>query len=132
MGVMILSDWTHQTADALYYYAQLNGPPTLDNGLINGTNVYGFDDEIGHRWNTTWKAGTSYRLRLVNSAIDTHFKFTIDNHTMTVIAADFVPVTPFAADVISIGMGANVVTPFVSRFMANSGDRSAIRCYCDG
>ncbi|PBP19049.1 multicopper oxidase [Diplocarpon rosae] len=43
MGVMFLNDWTHQTADAMYITAETNGPPTLDNGLINGTNVYGDD-----------------------------------------------------------------------------------------
>jgi FtsP/CotA-like multicopper oxidase with cupredoxin domain len=49
--------------------------------------------------------GKSYRLRLVNPAIDTHWKFTIDNHTMTVIAMDLVPIKPFVTNVISIGMG---------------------------
>ena len=82
--------------------AQSSGPPTLDNALINGTNTY---DDGGHRYNTSFTAGTSYRIRLVNSAVDTHFKFMIDNHTMTVIASDLVPITPYTTDVISIGMG---------------------------
>jgi FtsP/CotA-like multicopper oxidase with cupredoxin domain len=41
----------------------------------------------------------------VNGAIDTHFKFMIDNHTMTVIAMDLVPITPYETTVLSIGMG---------------------------
>jgi Putative multicopper oxidases len=40
MGPIILSDWSHKTADELYIYSQTQGPVTLDNGLINGTNVY--------------------------------------------------------------------------------------------
>ncbi|CAJ2512431.1 Uu.00g054460.m01.CDS01 [Anthostomella pinea] len=32
----------------------------------------------------------SYRMRLVGAAVDIHFKFSIDNHTMTVMAADSV------------------------------------------
>lgn len=47
----------------------------------------------------------SYLLRLVNTAIDTHFKFMVDNHTMTVIAADFVPIVPYTTEVLDINMG---------------------------
>jgi FtsP/CotA-like multicopper oxidase with cupredoxin domain len=82
--------------------AQSGGPPTLDNGLINGTNTY---DDGGHRYNVSFTAGTSYRIRLVNGAVDTHFKFMIDNHTMTVISADLVPIEPYNTTVVDIGMG---------------------------
>jgi FtsP/CotA-like multicopper oxidase with cupredoxin domain len=41
----------------------------------------------------------------VNAAVDTHFKFMIDNHTMTVIASDLVPITPYETTVLNIGMG---------------------------
>ena len=88
--------------DELYLSAQKSGPPTLDNGLINGTNTF---DDGGSRLNISFESGKSYRLRLVNGALDTHFKFMIDNHTMTVIASDLVPITPYTTDVISIGMG---------------------------
>jgi FtsP/CotA-like multicopper oxidase with cupredoxin domain len=74
----------------------------LDNGLINGTNTY---EDGGSRFEVAFTSGTSYRLRLVNAAVDTHFKFMIDNHTMTVISSDLVPITPFTADIITIGMG---------------------------
>ncbi|KAH8585412.1 extracellular dihydrogeodin oxidase/laccase [Bisporella sp. PMI_857] len=102
LGPLFLNDWSHETADALYEEAQTSGPPTLDNGLINGTNTY---EDGGSRFETTLTAGTSYRIRLVNGAIDTHFKFMIDNHTMTVIAMDLVPITPYDTTVLSIGMG---------------------------
>lgn len=82
--------------------AQSSGPPTLDNGLINGTNTY---DDGGSRYEVAFTSGTSYRLRLVNGAVDTHFKFMIDNHTMTVIASDLVPITPYTTNVLDIGMG---------------------------
>lgn len=99
---MFLNDWTHETADAMYSTAETSGPPTLDNGLINGTNVYG---ELGSRFNTTVVAGESYRIRLVNGAIDTHWKFMIDDHTMTVMAMDLVPIVAYNTTVLSIGMG---------------------------
>ncbi|KAK0664067.1 Laccase-2 [Lasiodiplodia hormozganensis] len=106
MGPVMLSDWSHQTADALYTYAQTQGPPELDNALINGLNVYNNSGTItGSRWETTVTSGTSYRLRLVNTAIDTHFKFMIDNHTLTVIAMDFVPIEPYETEYVDISMG---------------------------
>lgn len=78
------------------------GPPELDNGLINGTNVYG---SLGSRFETAFEAGKRYRLRLVNAAADTVFHYTIDNHTFEVIAADFVPIVPYTTNILSITMG---------------------------
>ncbi|EFY85484.1 laccase Lcc4 [Metarhizium acridum CQMa 102] len=107
LGMVFLNDWDHQTVDELYSVAQTAGPPTLDNGLINGTNVYGSDgssSQTGTRFNVSFTSGKSYRLRLLNAAIDTHWKFSIDNHTMTVIASDLVPIQPFTATVLNIGI----------------------------
>jgi FtsP/CotA-like multicopper oxidase with cupredoxin domain len=86
----------------MYSSAETIGAPTLDNGLINGTNVYG---SLGSRFETSVTSGTSYRFRIVNGAIDTHFKFMIDSHNLTVIAMDLVPIVPFTTSVLSIGMG---------------------------
>ncbi|KAG8415838.1 hypothetical protein J3459_014043 [Metarhizium acridum] len=107
LGMVFLNDWDHQTVDELYSVAQTAGAPTLDNGLINGTNVYGSDgssSQTGTRFNVSFTSGKSYRLRLLNAAIDTHWKFSIDNHTMTVIASDLVPIQPFTATVLNIGI----------------------------
>lgn len=105
-GVLLLTDWSHKTADELYSSALTNGPPQLTNGLINGTNTWNNSGTVvGHRFNTSFTAGSSYRLRLVNTAIDTYFKFSIDNHTMTVIAADFVPIVSYSTTVLNIAMG---------------------------
>ncbi|KAF9871958.1 multicopper oxidase [Colletotrichum karsti] len=108
LGMVFLNDWDHQTVDELYSTAETSGPPTLDNGLINGTNVYGDDgstSQTGTRFNLTWVSDTTYRMRLVNAAVDTHWKFSIDNHTMTVIAADLVPIEPYTTTVLDMGMG---------------------------
>ncbi|KAB2581237.1 Laccase-2 [Lasiodiplodia theobromae] len=106
IGPVMLSDWSHQTADELYTYAQTQGPPELNNALINGLNVYNNSGTItGSRWETTVTSGNSYRLRLVNTAIDMHFKFMIDNHTLTVIAMDFVPIEPYETEYLDINMG---------------------------
>jgi FtsP/CotA-like multicopper oxidase with cupredoxin domain len=108
LGVLFLNDWSHATADELFLQAEARGPPTLENGLINGTNVYGDDgssSQTGSRFTTTFTAGTSYRLRLINSAIDSHFKFSIDNHTLTVVASDLVPIEPFSTTILNVGIG---------------------------
>ncbi|KAI2467262.1 putative multicopper oxidase [Annulohypoxylon bovei var. microspora] len=101
-GVLFLSDWFHNTTDALWSTASAGNPPVAQNGLINGTNIYGSG---GKRFETTFEGGKRYRIRLVNSAIDTHYKFMIDNHKMKVIAADLVPIEPYTTEVLSIGIG---------------------------
>lgn len=108
LGMVILQDWDHKTVDQLYHTAETRGPPELDTGLINGLNVFGNDgnsSQTGKRFNVGFTSGKSYRLRLVNTAIDTHFKFSIDNHTMTVISSDLVPITPYQTTVLDIAMG---------------------------
>ncbi|CAJ2508541.1 Uu.00g135670.m01.CDS01 [Anthostomella pinea] len=102
MGILMLGDWFHNTTDALWGSASTGLPPRAQNGLINGTNVYG---DGGKRFETKFTAGKRHRIRLVNTAIDTFFKFMIDNHKMTVIAADLVPIKPYTTDVLSIGIG---------------------------
>lgn len=106
--MLFLSDWSHTSIDKLYYHAQAVGRPSMDTALINGKNVYGEDgahNQTGSRFETRVKEGMSYRFRLVNAAVDTHFKFSIDNHTLTVIAMDFVPVKPYQTDILNIAMG---------------------------
>lgn len=108
LGNLFLNDWSHETADVLALQAAATGPPTMPNCLINGTNVYTdttTEVETGSRFSTTFSAGTKYRIRLVNGAADTHFRFTIDNHTMEVISTDFVPIVPYNTTNLSIGMG---------------------------
>ncbi|KAF7194681.1 Laccase-2 [Pseudocercospora fuligena] len=104
MGVLFVQDWTHDTADSLYSYAEVNGPATQDTGLINGTNISS-DEEEGFRWNTTVESGKSYKIGLINPSIDSFFDVSIDNHTLTIVSADFVPITPYTTDVIGLGPG---------------------------
>ncbi|KJZ74366.1 hypothetical protein HIM_06176 [Hirsutella minnesotensis 3608] len=103
LGPVFLNDWDHSTADELataHKSALL--PPIQANGLINGTNVFG---NVGKRLNIRFEAGKSYRMRLINAALETHFKFMIDNHEMKVIAADFVPINPYTTNVLDLTMG---------------------------
>ncbi|KAF7856337.1 hypothetical protein EAF04_009865 [Stromatinia cepivora] len=107
-GTLLLTDWGHTTVDEQYQYAQTAGPPVMDTGLINGTNVFGEDgasNQTGSRFSTSVTSGSSYRLRLVNSAIDTHFKFSVDNHILTIMANDLVPIVPYQTEVLNIAIG---------------------------
>ncbi|KAL4908522.1 hypothetical protein BDW74DRAFT_166169 [Aspergillus multicolor] len=105
-GTIFLNDWTHRTMEELFWYAQTVGPPLLNNSLINGKGVYGKgDDETGERFSMKVEEGTSYRLRLINGAIDTVYKFMIDEHELEVIAMDLVPVKPFKTTSVSLAMG---------------------------
>lgn len=111
--VVVLSDWAHVPVMAQYDAAQdvgptpKNGPRILDNGLINGMNVWAPNGSIisGERFTMSVEAGSTYRLRIINTAIQSTFKFSIDGHKMKVIAADFVPLEGYEADVITINEG---------------------------
>lgn len=52
-----------------------------------------------------FEPGKVHRLRLINSGSEGTQRFTIDGHTMTVIANDFVPIEPYETDVITLGVG---------------------------
>jgi hypothetical protein len=44
-------------------------------------------------------------MRLINTSTNTHFKFWIDQHVMTVQAADFIAIEPYNQTVLNIGIG---------------------------
>jgi FtsP/CotA-like multicopper oxidase with cupredoxin domain len=103
LGVLFLSDWTHRDVDLIYSMKErIPLSVQLENGLINGTNTY---NDTGSRFQTIFSPGESYRLRLVNNAIETMWGFMIDNHTLTVMAVDFVPIVPYRTKSLSLTIG---------------------------
>nr|ABY89704.1 laccase precursor [Phoma sp. UHH 5-1-03]ABY89705.1 laccase precursor [Phoma sp. UHH 5-1-03] len=105
LGVMPMTDWYYITAFQAARRAATGGggPPLPDNVLINGTskNAAG-----GGAWNkVSIQSGKRYRLRLVNTAVDTNFMVNLDNHNFQVIATDFVPVEPYNTSYLQIGIG---------------------------
>jgi FtsP/CotA-like multicopper oxidase with cupredoxin domain len=102
-----LQDWNHIPYSTLYHPAEVvsngqTGPLTLDTGLINGMNVW---EGAGKRWSMTVESGKSYRLRILNGAIQSLFAFYVDGHELEVIAMDFVPITPYTTNMIHIANG---------------------------
>lgn len=104
LGPLPISDWYYPTVGTTSARAMHENAlaPIADNGLINGTMV---SNSGGSYARTTLAAGKKHRLRLINTAVDGHFQVSLDGHTMTVIAADFVPIVPYNASWIFIGIG---------------------------
>jgi hypothetical protein len=46
-----------------------------------------------------------YLLRIINTSFETQFVFSIDNHNLTVVSADFVPIQPYSTHAILVGIG---------------------------
>ncbi|KAF4631995.1 hypothetical protein G7Y89_g6136 [Cudoniella acicularis] len=103
LGAFPINDWYYQTAFQVNENSQTaNAPPTADNGLINGTMVSSY----GGAYNkATLQKGKKYRLRLINTSLDNHFRVSLDNHNLTVVQADFVPTKPYTASSIFIAIG---------------------------
>lgn len=112
LGELFLSDWSHTPIFTLWETAKQGAAPTLEGGLINGTNTYnctGADDVcegvVGAKYETVFESGKKYLIRLVNTAVEGHFQFSIDGHSLTVIANDLVPIVPYTTDSVLISMG---------------------------
>ena len=108
-GHLIVNDWTHITVDEMYLDAQVAGVRTMDTGLINGMNINpnSKTNATGTRYTvpTEFQPGQKYLFKLLNSAIQSSYKFYIDGHKFTVISADFVPIEPYETTVLSINIG---------------------------
>jgi len=102
LGVLFLSDWAHQSVFEIWDSARVGAPPALDTGLINGTNTY---NGGGKKFETTFVSGKKYRIRVINVAIEGHFQFSIDGHSLQVIANDLVPIVPYDTDSLLVSIG---------------------------
>lgn len=118
LGAIFVTDWDHETAD-LHWATVANFNVTFngsDTGLINGMNTGNCTAlnatkpdanclSDGKKFSLNFEAGKKYRLRIINSAEEDWVQFSIDNHTMTVISNDFVPIVPYQTTSVMIDMG---------------------------
>ena len=83
--------------------------PVSDDNLINGQTNLNCSTSICTEGDGYAKfkltTGKTHRLRLINAGGQASQKFSIDNHEMTVIANDYVPIQPYTTNVISLGVG---------------------------
>ena len=118
VGPVLLTDWYHDTYEDIVEFvmtAKNPAPPQSNNNLINGKMNY--DCSLipsGSPLQCTPNAGLSkfkfqsgkkHRLRLINAGSEGLQRFSIDGHSMTIMANDFVPVVPYETDVVTLGIG---------------------------
>ncbi|RDW60840.1 hypothetical protein BP6252_12223 [Coleophoma cylindrospora] len=107
LGTYTIQDYYYSSAYSISEFLTRNlvPPPAADNGLINGSMVNPVSGGGGKYTTNTLTAGKKYRLRLINTSLDNHFMVSLDNHPFTVITSDFVPIKPYTANWIFMGIG---------------------------
>lgn len=115
LGPVILSDWYHEDYYSLVELTMSkkadNTPqPASNNNLINGKMNFPCYKDVDCTANAgvskfSFTSGKKHRLRLINMSAEAMQKFSIDGHTMTVIANDFVPVEPYDVAVVTLAVG---------------------------
>jgi FtsP/CotA-like multicopper oxidase with cupredoxin domain len=100
-----ITDWYHEPAFTAFY-KERTAPGAADNGLFNGLNTYNDSGTIvGSKYEMKFTPGKKHRIRVINMSTDSHFKFSIDGHKMTVQAADFVAITPYETETLNLFIG---------------------------
>ncbi|KAL8645414.1 MAG: hypothetical protein Q9210_006718, partial [Variospora velana] len=116
LGPVMLTDWYHAEYFEIVKQTLTPGapPPFSDNNLINGKMSYDCSKIPAGGPSCTSNAGISkfnfqsgktHRLRLINAGAESLQRFSIDGHTMTVVANDYVPVVPYQTNVVTLGIG---------------------------
>jgi multicopper oxidase len=110
-GEMLLNSLANSGSDhnSAFRHRPKN-PTVLLGGIGNLTRCYPNSPTIvptkfQNPFTLTFVEGTKYLLRVINTAYDSTFLFTIDNHNLTVVSADFVPIEPYTTDSIIVGIG---------------------------
>jgi FtsP/CotA-like multicopper oxidase with cupredoxin domain len=145
LGPVMLNDYYH--AD---YYSILENVvgtnlglirPFSDNNLINGKNSYNCSlapsgtactPNAGYS-KFNFQTGKTHRLRLINAGSEAVQKFSIDQHTLTVIAVDFVPIVPYTTTIATLAIGQRMEVLVTANLPANSSVwmRSDLSCSLD-
>ena len=146
LGPVMLSDYYHKqyfdiVADVMGTDASSTIPKS-DNNLINGKMVYNCSlvtDGTPYRNNAglskfKFQTGKKHRLRLINPSAEAIQQFSIDGHTMTVMANDFVPIQPYETNTVTLGVGQR--SDVIVEANGKAGDvywmRSTISTKCSG
>jgi FtsP/CotA-like multicopper oxidase with cupredoxin domain len=111
IGPVVVEDWFHADYFSLVNRTMFRQFPPSNNVLINGKMNYPCQ-------NTTlpcepnagiskfrFQSGKKHLLRLINAGAESLQKFSIDGHTLTVIANDFIPIEPYDTNVVTLGIG---------------------------
>ncbi|KAF2089865.1 multicopper oxidase [Saccharata proteae CBS 121410] len=112
---LIMNDWVHSSAFAVFQVELNKLPPTGDSILLNGHGHYNCSLSInpdtslcvggGSYLEQTFQQGKKYLLRLINASAATAFIFSIDGHNLTVVQNDLVPIVPYNTNAILLNIG---------------------------
>ncbi|KAJ9423222.1 multicopper oxidase-domain-containing protein [Fusarium oxysporum] len=100
IGPVMLSDWYHKEYFDLVEEIMKPG----GNGFVAPGDKTPCKSNAGIS-KFRFKRGKVHRLRLINPSAEAIQRFSIDGHTMKVIANDFVPVQPYDTKVVTLGVG---------------------------
>ena len=115
LGPIMLTDYFHRDYFSVLEDVMGNDltkvRPASDNNLINGKMNFNCantsqpcTDNAGlAKFNFT--SGKNHRIRLINAGAQAIEKFSIDGHTMQVMAYDFTPIVPYNTTVVTLGVG---------------------------
>ncbi|TVY80724.1 Laccase [Lachnellula suecica] len=114
---ILITDWSHRSAFTDFYRelgVNGSGRPLMTSILLNDAGRYKCTGPEIEKGNCTTapplftkviETGKKYLLRLINTSVDTTFVFAVDNHNLTVIGMDFVPIVPYTARGVLVGIG---------------------------
>ncbi|KAI1312034.1 putative multicopper oxidase [Xylaria venustula] len=117
LGPVLLNDWFHTDYLTLVAGIMGNGtdrkPAISNNNLINGKNNFDCSvvtDGTPCKSNAgvsefSFKSGKDHLLRVINGGSAGLQYFSIDEHELTVISSDFIPIEPFKTNVVTLGVG---------------------------
>lgn len=132
LGPILFTDWFHDTYEHIVdlVLQPTNGPPfrpLSDSNLVGGKGQYPCANVTNGAACTvnpyaSWEVepGKTYRARFVNTGATAFESISLDGHSFTVIAEDFVPVQPYQTDFVTIGVGQRTDVIFT----ANAGSGS--------
>lgn len=119
---ILLTDWGHRSGFQEFYQEIAAPPfpggpvpptpPKTNSILLNGRGKWLCDGPSKPPcgtpptpYNTTFTKNKRYLMRIINTSVDTTFVFSIDNHNVTVVGSDFVPIHPYSNTSLLVGIG---------------------------
>lgn len=121
VGPIMVGDWWHAPYDEVVDTIMapgFTGRSFSDNNLIQGkmnfdcsTKAPGDDTPCTNNAGLAkfkFQSGKTHRLRFINSGSQGIERVSLDEHTMTVIANDFVDIEPYDTKVVTLGVGQRV------------------------
>ncbi|RYP66905.1 hypothetical protein DL771_007562 [Monosporascus sp. 5C6A] len=117
MGPVLVSDWFHEEYHSIIEGVMGTDPsrffPATSNNLINGkmnfdcTTVTDGTPCVSNAGISkfVFHENSTHLLRIINGGSSGTEYFSVDEHIMTVVSMDFIPIEPYETNVIALGVG---------------------------